>query len=164
MKKTFHLMALLAFVAVFGLSSCEKETPQPTLNPVGYTITSLKLTNIPMVDGNNASWDAGILENGAPDIYFEIMDKDKTTTYFTSTYYEDVTSFPVSWSNVNRTLQVGTQYIIRFYDYDGLSVNDVMADCVLQINASSAPRTTYEWTAANGKIGFTLGLKWLYSN
>ena len=164
MKKTSHLMALLALVAVFGLSSCEKETPQSTLVPVGYTITSLKLTQIPMVDGNNASWDAGILENVAPDIYFEIMDKDKTTTYFTSTYYEDVANLPVSWSNVNKTLQVGTQYVIRFSDYDGLSVNDVMANCLLQIKGTMAPSSTYEWTATNGKVGFTLGLKWVYSN
>ena len=164
MKKTFHLIAMLAVVSVFGLSSCEKETIQPTLTPVGYTITSLKLTKIPMVDSNNASWDAGVLENGAPDIYFEIMDKDKTTTYFTSTYYEDVANLPVSWSNVNKTLQVGTQYVIRFSDYDGLSANDVMANCLLQLKASNAPDTTFEWTASNGKISFTLGLKWVYSN
>ncbi len=164
MKKTFRLMALLALVAVFGLSSCEKETPQPSLTPVGYTITSLKLTKIPMVDADNASWDAGILENGAPDIYFEIMNKDQTTTYFQSTYYEDVTSMPVSWNNVNKTFQVGTEYIVRFYDYDGLSSNDVMASCLLKINSSLAPLQTYEWTASTGKISFTLGLKWVYTN
>ena len=164
MKKTFHLIALLALVAVFGLSSCEKETLQPTLTPVGYTITSLKLTKIPMVDGNNASWDAGLLENGAPDIYFEIMDKGMTTTYYQSNYYEDVTSMPVSWNNVNKSFNVDTQYIIRFYDYDGLSSNDVMATCLLQLYDNIAPRTTFEWTDSSGKISFTLGLKWLYSN
>ena len=135
-----------------------------TAAPTGYEITSLKLTKIPMLDGNNASWDTGIFGGGEPDIFFRIMDEDKEVTYYTSSYYTDVSSFPISWTLQNPPqMEIGTKYIIRFLDYDdGIDSHDIMINCVWQVNASQAGQTTINWNGQTGTISFVAGIKWLY--
>ncbi len=152
MKKTFHLIAMLAFVAVLGFTSCNKENE--TRVAKDYTITGLELTQIP----NNNLLDS-------PDIYFKIMNSDKTTIYYTSQTRDDVNSLPVSWSNINCPLKVGTTYIVSFMD-ENLISDEVIANCQLKLNAVDAPyagyTSTYTWTASNGVISFKLNLNWSF--
>ena len=154
MKKSFHLITMLALVAVLGLASCNKEEDRVA---TGYTISGLELTKIP----NNTTWDVG----GSPDIFFKIMNSDKTTLYYTSSTKDDVNSLPVSWSNINCPLNVGETYIISFFDEDLLE-NEIMVNCQLKLSAYDAPyagyTSTYEWEASNGTISFNLNLNWKF--
>lgn len=132
-------------------------------NPTGYEITSLKLTKIPMLDGNNASWDTGIFGGGEPDIFFKIMDYDKVQTFCTGQRVDDVSSLPISWTITNTQLEIGTKYIIQFLDYDdGIDPHDIMANCVWEVKASQEGQTTINWNAQSGTISFVAGIKWLY--
>lgn len=151
MKKTIHLIAMLALVAVFGLSSCTKEEDRI---PTGYTISSLELNKIT----NNNNWDLG----SGPDIFFKILNKERTTLYYTSNTRDDVNSLPISWSNMNCPLKVNTDYIVSFLDEDTLD-DEVMANCLLNVYSVNAPRQTYTWTSSDGKISFTLHLTWNYN-
>lgn len=131
--------------------------------PTGYEITSLKLTKIPMLDGNNASWDTGIFGGGEPDIFFKIMDYDKVQTFCTGQRVDDVSSLPISWTITNTQLEIGTKYIIQFLDYDdGIDPHDIMANCVWEVKASQEGQTTINWNAQSGTISFVVGIKWLY--
>jgi len=131
-------------------------------NPTGYEITSLKLTKIPMLDSNNESWDTGLEGGGNPDIFFKILNEDKTITYYTSNHFNDVNAFPISWTIQGSQLQIGTKYIIQFIDFDDWSSNDIMANCIWEVKASQEGQTTINWNAQNGKISFVVGVKWLY--
>lgn len=132
-------------------------------NPIGYEITSLKLTKIPMLDSDNSSWDTGIFSGADPDIFFKIMDYDKVNTFYTSQCINNVSSLPVSWTNTNTQLEIGTQYIIRFLDQDdGIDSDDIMANCVWEIKASQEGQTTINWNAQSGTISFVAGIRWVY--
>lgn len=136
-----------------------------TAKPTGYQFTSLKLTKIPMQDSNNASWDTGLFGAGDPDIFFKIMSEDHLTTYVTGETVDDVSQsdLPISWTITNcPTLEIGTKYIVRFSDEDGIDTNDVMANCVWEIKASQEGQTTINWNAQSGTISFVAGIKWIY--
>ena len=134
-----------------------------TAAPIGYEMTSLKLTKIPMLDGNNETWDTGLEGNGNPDIFFKILDENKEITYCTSQRVDNVSTLPISWTwTTNTQLEIGTKYIIQFIDYDEYTSNDIMANCIWQINASQAGQTTINWNAQNGTISFVVGIRWLY--
>lgn len=135
-----------------------------TAAPTGYEITSLTLTKIPMVDGNNESWDTGLEGGAAPDIFFKILDENASITYYTSSIINSVTSsaLPVSWTVPNLQLEIGTTYKIRFIDDDDFTSDDVMANCVWQIKSTQEGQTTINWNAQNGTISFVVGIKWLY--
>lgn len=135
-----------------------------TAAPTGYEITSLKLTKIPMRDSNNELWDTGLEGNSNPDIFFKIMDENQENTYCTSQRIDNVGTLPVSWKWTTEYLQleIGTKYIIRYIDYDEYTSNDIMANCVWQINASHEGQTTINWNAQNGTISFVVGIRWLY--
>ena len=135
-----------------------------TVAPTGYEITSLKLNKIPMLASDNSSWDTGIFGGADPDIFFKIMNEDKTVTYYTSSHYTDVSSFPVSWTLQNPPqMEIGTKYIIRYLDYDdGIDSHDIMANCVWQVNASQDGQTTINWNSTDGTIKFVAGIRWLY--
>lgn len=131
-------------------------------NPIGYEITSLKLTKIPMLDGNNESWDTGLEGGGFPDIFFKILDENSSVTYYTSDRHDEVGTLPVSWSVPSTPLQIGTKYIIRYLDHDNLTADDIMANCIWQINAYQDGQTTINWNAQSGTISFVAEIKWLY--
>lgn len=130
-----------------------------------YTITWLRLEKIPMLDEYDGSWDTGLFGSGNPDIYFKIQDASNTTTYYTSSVKEDVSEsdFPVTWYNVNTTLQKGVEYRIRFLDQDGIvDPDDIMANCIWRQTGYFSPgATSYTWY--NGDIRFTVGLTWIYN-
>jgi len=131
-----------------------------------YTITWLRLEIIPMLAGDNSSWDTGIFGGADPDIKFKIQNSTNTTTYYTSPVKEDVSSsdFPISWYNVNTTLELGEEYRIQFLDEDGLDSDDIMANCVWKQAGYFAPgATSYTWYSTDRTIKFTVGLSWIYS-
>ena len=132
-----------------------------------YTITWLRLEEIPMLDGNNASWDTGLFGNGNPDIKFKIQNSTNTTTYYTSPVKSDVSSsdLPVTWYNVNTTLEKGVEYRIEFIDQDeGIDDDDIMVNCVWkQLGYFSPDATSFTWISTDGTVRFTVGLSWIYS-
>ena len=134
---------------------------------LAYTITWLRLEKIPMLDGNNGSWDTGLFGSGDPDIYFMIQDASNTTTYYTSSVKEDVSEsdYPVTWYNVNTTLQKGVEYRIRFLDQDGsVDPDDIMANCVWKQTGYFSPgATSFTWQNHDNDIRFTVGLTWIYN-
>lgn len=141
-------------------------TPEPTAT--AYTITWLRLEKIPMLDTDNSSWDTGLFGGADPDIKFSIQKNTNSvlpTTYYTSSVIQDVTSsnLPISWYNVNTSLELGEEYRIRILDDDGLDGDDIMADCILPLGQSNHGITSYTWTSTNGQTKFTIGLEWVYS-
>lgn len=134
---------------------------------VSYTIKWLRLEKIPMLDDNNGSWDTGLFGGGDPDIKFKIQNSNNTTTYYTSPTKTDVSSsaLPVSWYDVNTTLELGKEYRILFLDEDGvLDTDDAMANCVWEQSGHFVPgMTTFTWNGIDGRIKFTVGLSWTYS-
>lgn len=135
-----------------------------TAAPTGYEITSLKLTKIPMRDSNNDSWDTGLEGGSTPDIFFKIMSADYTTSYYTSGRYNNVgeSDLPITWTEVNCTMEIGVEYRIRFVDYDEYTSDDIISNCVWEVKASQEGQTTITWNAQNGTISFVAGIKWLY--
>lgn len=132
-----------------------------------YTIKWLRLEKIPMLDGNNGSWDTGIFSGGDPDIKFKIENSTNTTTYYTSPVKSDVSSsdFPVTWYNVNTTLEMGVEYRLCFLDEDyGIDDDDIMANCIWkQVGYFSPGASSYTWHSTDGTIKFTVGLSWIYT-
>ena len=131
---------------------------EPT--PSNVTISYLKLEKIPMLDNDNSSWDTGILGGADPDIYFTIVNSSSTTIY-TSATKENVASddFPVTWYSVNKVLDYGSRYYIKFYDEDGDS-DDLMKSCIFDTDDLTQGSNSFTWTASNGTVKFTVGLTW----
>ena len=148
----------------FNINSNGGGNDNPTAS--AYTITWLRLEKIPMLDSNNSSWDTGLFGGGDPDIKFQIQNSTNTTTYYTSSVKNDVSSsdFPVSWYNVNTTLEMGVEYRIRFLDEDGgVDSDDIMANCIWKQAGYFYPGTSsYTWYSTDGTIKFTVGLSWIY--
>ena len=132
-----------------------------------YTITWLRLEKIRMLDTDNSSWDTGLFGGADPDIKFQIQNSTNTTTFYASPVKNDVSSsdFPVTWYNVNTTLEMGVEYRIRFLDEDsGIDDDDIMANCVWkQVGYFSPGSSSYTWCSTDGTIKFTVGLSWIYS-
>lgn len=135
--------------------------------PIGYKITSIKLTKIPMLDSSNESWDTGVEGNGNPDIFFKLLNEDKTITYVTTNHGHDIgiSDLPISWSVVNcPTLEIGKKYIIQFLDFDDWSADDIMANCIWEVKATQEGQTTLTWNAQNNTISFVAEIEWLYAS
>lgn len=144
-------------------SDYTQKTISITAKPTGYKFTSLKLTKIPMLDSNNESWDTGLESGGYPDIFFKVLNEDKTHTYVSTDHGNEVSNLPISWTIVNcPTLEIGTKYIVQFLDYDEYSADDIMANCIWEVKASQEGQTTINWNAQNGTISFVAGIKWIY--
>ena len=135
-----------------------------TAAPIGYEITSLKLTKIPMLDSNNESWDTGLEGGAAPDIFFKILDENASFTYYTRSLINNVSSsaLPVSWNVSNLQMEIGKTYKIRFIDDDDLTSDDIMVTCIWEVKASQEGQTTIHWNATNGTINFVVGIRWIY--
>ena len=155
------------YISYFGGGSGGGNNGGGNNNPTAtaYTITWLRLEKIPMLDGNNGSWDTGLFGGGNPDIYFMIQDASNSTTYYTSAVKEDVaeSDLPVTWYGVSTTLEKGKEYRVKFVDQDGaLDLDDVMANCIWEQAGYFSPgATSFTWN--NGAIRFTVGLSWAYT-
>ena len=113
----------------------------------------------------NVSWDTGLEGGGDPDIFFKIQNSTNTTTYYTSPVKSNVSEsdFPVTWYNVNTTLEMGTEYRIRFLDEDSFTGHDDMANCIWQQAGCFSPgATSFTWYNTERGIKFTVGLSWIY--
>ena len=137
------------------------------MDPVAtaYTITWLRLEKIPMLDTDNSSWDTGLLSGADPDIKFQIQNSTNSSTFYTIPVKNNVSSsdFPVTWYNVNTTLEIGKEYRIRFLDQDEIDPDDIMANCVWKQSGYFSPEaSTYTWYSSDYRIKFTVGLSWIY--
>lgn len=134
----------------------------PPSGSTSFTIKWLKLESIPMVDGNNASWDTGLFGGGEPDIYFKIYDANSTLLY-TSSEESDMSAsdLPHTWQNVNTTLNYNANYHIVFYDKDGdLDADDMMANCILDPSHFTSGSPSFTWYNGDSGVRFTIGLSW----
>lgn len=146
----------------YGNSTAQKKVTI-TANPTGYVFKTIKLTKIPMLDSDGSSWDTGLFGSGYPDIFVRIMSEDHLTVYYTGETHDDVSEMPVSWTISDcPTLAVGTKYIVRFSDEDGMDANDVMANCIWDVKTSQVGQTSFNWNATNGTVSFSATIQWVY--
>ena len=135
----------------------------PPYTPTNFTITWLRLENIPMLDGDNASWDTGLFGGGDPDIYFKIYNANNQVVY-TSSSVEDLGSsdLPHTWTGVNTMLSYNAnQYFIKFYDKDGdLDSDDLMVNCILNPSYLTYGTSSFTWVASDYSVRFVIGLSW----
>lgn len=130
--------------------------------PTQVKITALKLMEFPSAP-SSGSWDLA----GKPDIYFKIMDGNRTTTYYTSSTLEDVTNSdcPLIWNNVNYTLyNLTATYNISFWDDDNIDTDELMIGCQWTPSSQNNNYTTYyNWANYSSNIDFYLYLTWYSS-
>lgn len=155
-----YTLKLIAYNANNASSTAQRSFTLEEPTPSNVTISYLKLEKIPMLDNDNSSWDTGLLGGADPDIYFTIVNSSSTTIY-TSATKENVASddFPVTWYSVNKVLDYGSTYYIKFYDEDGDS-DDLMKSCIFETDYLTPGNNSYTWTASNGTVKFTVGLTW----
>lgn len=124
-------------------------------------ITSLILREFPAAPSSGA-WDFA----GKPDVYFKIMDGNRTTTYYTSDVKEDVSNdnCPMTY-NVNYTLyNLTATYNIAFYDRDNIDDDELMVGCQWTPSTQNDNHNWYyNWANSNYNISFTLYLSWVTS-
>ena len=135
----------------------------PPYNPTDFTITWLRLENIPMQDANNASWDTGLFGGGDPDIYFKIYNANNQVIY-TSSEVTDLSAsdLPHTWTGINTTLNYNvSQYNIKFYDKDGdLDTDDLMSNCILNPSHLTYGSSSFTWYNGDAGVRFVIGLSW----
>lgn len=155
-----YTVQLIAYNAK-GQSSTSSTTFSLT-TPSTFKITYLRLEDIPMIDGNHASWDTGLFSGADPDIFFKILNSSSTTLY-TSGYFNNVgeEDLPITWQTVNKTLTYNGKYYIRFYDYDDdLDGNEQMAGCILNTTDMTPGSSSFTWSNTNSGVRFVIGLTW----
>ena len=129
-----------------------------------FTITWLRLENIPMVDGNNQTWDIELSNGVDHDIFFTILGSNSTTELYHSEMKTNTSAsdLPVTWTPVNQTLPYNNDYVVKFWDADDLTLdgNDLMASCPLS-SSHLTPGTTYiTWNNNDMGVRFDIGLTW----
>lgn len=133
-------------------------------SPTSFTITWLRLENIPMLDGNNASWDTGTFTGADPDIFFTLTESGGTTVLYQSGVKDNTaeSDLPVTWTPVNQTLTFGNNYVVKFWDHDDLTLdgNDLMASCSLPSSQLTPGSTSFTWNNNNIGVRFVIGLSW----
>lgn len=155
----------LRLVAYNSENESDTREQQFTLiTPSNFTITWLRLENIPMLDGNNASWDTGTFTGADPDIFFTLTESNSTTILYQSDVKNETAAsdFPVTWSPVNQTLSYDTDYVVKFWDHDDLTLdgNDLMASCLLSASRLTPGESSYTWVNTNMGVRFVIGLSW----
>ena len=155
----------LRLVAYNSENESDTREQQFTLTtPSNFTITWLRLENIPMLDGNNASWDTGTFTGADPDIFFTILASNSSNILYQSAIKSETaaTDLPVTWTPVNQTLSYDTDYVVKFWDHDDLTLdgNDLMASCLLPASRLTPGETSYTWVNTNMGVRFVIGLSW----
>ena len=122
-------------------------------------ITSIILRKFPAAP-SSGSWDL----LGKPDVYFKIMDGNRTTTYYTSEVMEDISNddLPITY-NINYTLyNLQQTYNISFYDRDNIDDDELMVGCVWTPSTQNDNYNWYyHWINYDSDISFTLYLSWI---
>ncbi|MBQ6046787.1 MAG: PKD domain-containing protein [Bacteroidales bacterium] len=133
-----------------------------TTTPTQVKITSLYLYEFPAAP-SSGSWDVA----GKPDIYFKIMDGNRSVTYYTSSTKEDVSNAdcPIYWSNINYTLyNLSATYNISFWDDDNIDDDELMVGCQWTPSSQNNNYATYyNWANSNYNIDFIMYLTWYSS-
>lgn len=129
-----------------------------------FTITWLRLENIPMVDGNNQTWDIELSNGVDPDIFFTILGSNSTTELYHSEMKTNTSAsdLPVTWTPVNQTLPYNNDYVVKFWDADDLTLdgNDLMASCPLSSSHLTPGTTYFTWNNNDMGVRFVIGLTW----
>lgn len=129
-----------------------------------FTITWLRLENIPMVDGNNQTWDIELSNGVDPDIFFTILGSNSTTELYHSEMKTNTSAsdLPVTWTPVNQTLPYNNDYVVKFWDADDLTLdgNDLMASCPLSSSHLTPGTTYFTWNNNDMGVRFVIGLSW----
>lgn len=129
-----------------------------------FTITWLRLENIPMVDGNNQTWDIELSNGVDPDIFFTILGSNSTTELYHSEMKTNTSAsdLPVTWTPVNQTLPYNNDYVVKFWDADDLTLdgNDLMASCPLPSSHLTPGTTYFTWNNNDMGVRFVIGLTW----
>lgn len=157
-----YTIRLVAYNANNESHACEQQFTLAT--PSNFTITWLRLETIPMIDGNNASWDTGTFTGADPDIFFTITEDNSTTVLYQSDVKNETAAsdFPVTWSPVNQILSYNNNYVVKFWDHDDLTLdgNDLMASCLLNMSHIEPGSSSYTWNNNNMGVRFVIGLSW----
>lgn len=130
--------------------------------PSTFTITYLRLEDIPMTDTDHSSWDTGLFGGADPDIVFKILNSSSSVLY-TSSRKDDIgeSDLPVTWNNVNKTLNYSGNYSIWFYDYDdGMDSHDIMVRCNLPTSNITPGSSSFTWFNNDAGVRFVIGLTW----
>lgn len=129
-----------------------------------FTITWLRLENIPMVDSNNQTWDIELSNGVDPDIFFTILGSNSTTELYHSEMKTNTSAsdLPVTWTPVNQTLPYNNDYVVKFWDADDLTLdgNDLMASCPLSSSHLTPGTTYFTWNNNDMGVRFVIGLTW----
>ena len=155
----------LRLVAYNNENESDAREQQFTLTtPSNFTITWLRLENIPMLDGNNASWDTGTFTGADPDIFFTLLASNSSSVIYQSAVKSETAAsdLPVTWTPVNQTLSYDTDYVVKFWDADDLTLdgNDLMASCLLSASRLTPGENSYTWSNTNMGVRFVIGLSW----
>ncbi len=155
-----YTVQLIAYNAK-GQSSTSSTTFSLT-TPSTFKITYLRLEDIPMTDTDHSSWDTGLFGGADPDIVFKILNSSSSVLY-TSSRKDDIgeSDLPVTWNNVNKTLNYSGTYSIWFYDYDdGVDSHDIMVKCNFPTSNITPGSSSITWSNTDAGVRFVIGLTW----
>lgn len=115
-------------------------------DPTKWNLTRFVLTAYPETDDGD-NWD---YTDAGPDIYFQIL--NGSTVIYTSSTKDDVSSnsLPLTWTVSDVSLDVNTQYTIKFYDEDGaLDSDDLMGTITFKPNILDFNSSSWSWTSGS---------------
>jgi hypothetical protein len=164
--KTAKMLSM--FALAFSLfTSCNKSEskpaePAPAPAPVytNFKITSVKITAMPFLNGNNVSWD---LADG-PDVFFNMEDVNSNVLFNGSTSrYNNISqsSLPLNWNfgTAYAITNLGVTHFVTLYDYDTRDPNDLIGfvGFKMEDHKSGYPSTV---TKSSGGISVTITGSW----
>lgn len=133
--------------------------------PIAVKITQIKITKFPQRNSNGDYWDNS-LGGYYPDIYFKIAEygSNSSILYNHNQYIENVSSVPVSFTNLN--IQLGLNYssgiALWLYDYDATTTDDIMGGCG-GFNFSEYAVTKPSYVDINcNNIAYRMYITWMY--
>ncbi len=160
MKKLFtKIIYLLIIGSLITLNSCKKDS-ETTPNYTNFKITSVKITAMPFLDGNNTSWDY----TGGPDVFFNMEDVNNTILLSgSSSRFSDVSpsDLPLTWNLVSayQITNISVTHYVTVYDYDTPDPDDLIGNVGFKIeDYKNGYPTTISGT--NGQLSVTITGNW----
>jgi hypothetical protein len=152
-------ITLIAFPSSLSRSDTARQVL--SITPSRVFLDSLRVEQIPFVDGNGAGWD---LTTG-PDLIFELS--NGAGVLISSSSHDDLSpsSLPVGWyfSPEYQIQEWGTNYDIDLYDYDAGSANDFIGGFRFTINgliSSYGYASSVVFRNSQQTIRIALALRW----
>lgn len=148
-------------VSLTATNQYGSDTHQQTVTidspPTSVRITNVSILSAPLTDGGS-QWDL----DGAADVMFDIETSGGSVAFTSGTYFNNVASYPVSWSITNNwtVTNLNQQYRVVIWDYDSTSANDYMGQTNL---FSFGTYTSYPSTitVTGSGVSVRLSLTWL---